>query len=164
METYRGYSEPDLVTNRASLLLFGGAAADRKAWAAEAQESFAGEGPLVEVSTAEQLQAALALSRGVVFVQDVLALGSAAQGQIVRCLQQQEERPKIILGLQRRPEDARDAGALRDDLLYRLHTALVDLASDDVQQRIRGRRKKPAAGAARKASKPAKAKKPTLRR
>jgi hypothetical protein len=177
METYRGYSEPDLVTNRASLLLFGGTAADRRAWAAEAQQSFAGEGPLVEVTAPAQLGPALAQPRGVVFVEDVLALGAEAQGQIVRCLQQQEERPKLVLGLPRRPQDARDAGALRDDLLYRLQTAQVDLGGEEVQQRIRARRqkrvpppasaKKPAAKAARKRSAPApavKAKKAKKRR
>lgn len=159
MQSYRGYSEPDLVTNRSSLLLCGGSAADRRAWALEAQQSFAGEGELVEVTAPDQLGPALALTRGVVFVPDVVALGLEAQGQVLRCLQQQEERAKLVLGLQRRPADARDAGGLRDDLLYRLQNAQVDLGVEDVQQKIRARRqkrpaasapKKPAAKAARK--------------
>lgn len=154
MDTYRGYSEADLVTNRASLLLFGGTATDRRTWAAEAQLSFEAEGPLVEVATPDQLRPALTRPKGVVYVPDVLALGLEAQKQILRCLQEQEERPKLVLGLQRRPEDARDHGALREDLLYRLQAAKVDLAGDEVQQRIRARRQKPAAKAARKRSPP----------
>lgn len=160
MQIYRGYTESDLVTNRSSLLLFGGSASERRAWALEAQQSFAAEGELVEVTAAGQLAAALAMTRGVVFVPDAPALGLEAQGQIVRCLQQQEERPKLVLGMQRRPNDVRDAGGLRDDLLYRLQNAQVDLGVEDVQQKIRARRqkrppaasapKKPAAKAARK--------------
>lgn len=164
MQSYRGYTESDLVTNRSSLLLFGGSPTDRRAWAMEAQQSFAAEGPLVEVATAGELQAALAMTRGVVFVPDAPALGLDAQGHILRCLQQQEERPKLVLGMQRRPSDLRDAGSLRDDLLYRLQNALLDLSVEDVQQKIRARRqkrspsagaKKPAAKAARKRPAPA---------
>jgi len=160
MNGYRGYSEADLVSNRSSLFLFGGSPADRKAWALEAHQGFAAEGPLVEVSAPGQLAPALAMPRGVVFVPDAAALGLEAQGQIVRCLQQQEERPKLVLGMQRRPVELRDAGHLRDDLLYRLQNAQVDLGVEDVQQKIRARRqkrapasasaKKPAAKAARK--------------
>ncbi|HYV45756.1 MAG TPA: Fis family transcriptional regulator [Myxococcaceae bacterium] len=162
--TYRGYSEPDLVTNRSSLFLYGGSPTDRRAWAMEAQQSFAAEGPLVEVSSPEQLAPALAMKGGVVFLPDAPALGLEAQGQILRCLQQQEERPKVVLGMQRRPVDLRDAGSLRDDLLYRLQNAVVDLGVEDVAQKIRARRqkrapgagaKKPAAKAARKRSPPA---------
>jgi hypothetical protein len=163
-QSYRGYSESDLVTNRSSLFLFGGSPTDRRAWAMEAQLSFAAEGPLVEVTAPEQLGPALAMKGGVVFVPDAPALGLEAQGQILRCLQQQEERPKLVLGMQRRPADLRDAGALRDDLLYRLQNALVDLGVEDVAQKIRARRqkrapsgtaKKPAATAARKRPAPA---------
>jgi hypothetical protein len=162
--TYRGYSESDLVSNRSSLFLFGGSPTDRRAWALEAQQGFAAEGPLVEVATPEQLGTALALKGGVVFIPDVAALGLEAQGHVLRCLQQQEERPKLVLGMQRRPDDLRDSGALRDDLLYRLQNAVVDLGVEDVQQKIRARRqkrapsaatKKPAAKAARKRPAPA---------
>ena len=164
MQSYRGYSEAELVSNRSSLFLFGGTPADRKAWAQEAQQAFEAEGPLVEVSAPAQLGPALAMPRGVVFVPDLPALGLDAQGQILRTLQQQEERPKLVLGMQRRPAEARDAGALRDDLLYRLQNAQVDLGVEDVQQKIRARRqkrapsasaKKPVAKAARKRSAPA---------
>ncbi|HVE81610.1 MAG TPA: Fis family transcriptional regulator [Myxococcales bacterium] len=164
MHSYRGYSEPDLVTNRSSLLLHGGSAADRRAWALEAQQSFSAEGELVEVTAPVQLGPALALTRGVVFAPDVVALGLEAQGQIIRCLQQQEERPKLVLGLQRRPADARDAGGLRDDLLYRLQNAQVDLGVEDVQQKIRARRqKRPAASAPKKPAAKAARKRPAAK-
>lgn len=161
MQTYRGYSEAELVVNRSSLLLFGGSQADRKAWAVEAHQAFAAEGPLVEVTAPEHLGQALALPRGVVFLPDVPALGPEAQAQIIRCLQQQEERPKLVLGMQRRPVEVRDAGALRDDLLYRLQNAQVDLGVEDVQQKIRARRqKRPPAPAAKKPAPKAASKRP----
>ncbi|HZA13286.1 MAG TPA: hypothetical protein VE618_02265, partial [Myxococcaceae bacterium] len=37
---YRGYPEQALITNRSSLLLFGGSEAERRAWADEAAANF----------------------------------------------------------------------------------------------------------------------------
>jgi hypothetical protein len=137
-----GYSESDLISNRASLLLYGGTQTDRRAWAEEAQQCFEAEGPLVQVIQTAQLGLALSAPRGVVFLPDVLALGAEAQALVMRCLQHQEERPKIILGLSRSPDDAVTAGELRDDLAFRLRTARVNLGEEATQQAIRVRRSK----------------------
>lgn len=141
---YRGYREAELVTNRASMLLYGGSAADRKAWAEESQRSFAAEGPLREVSSAGELTAALEPGRGVVYLPDALALGLEAQGQVVRVLLQREERPKIIVGLPTAPQVALERGTLREDLLYRLQMAQVDLSVPETREAVRLRRQKEA--------------------
>ena len=44
-----GYSESQLVTNRAAVLLYGASEADRHQWAQEAAAAFAEEGPLTEL-------------------------------------------------------------------------------------------------------------------
>ena len=134
------YAEPELVENRASLLLFGGTATERRAWATEAADAFSHEGALREVSQLTALESALALKGGVVYVPDVLALGREGQMALVRCLQLQEERPKFVLGILRSPVNALADGSLRDDLHYRLSQALVNLALPEVQTVIRGRR------------------------
>lgn len=134
------YSESDLVANRASLLLHGGSERDRRSWAEEAQRAFEGEGPLRTVTASSELAAALAPSRGVVFVPDVLALSNEDQAKIIRCLQEREERPKIVLGLPLDPQAALLQGRLRGDLLYRLQQAQVNLASGELKEAIRERR------------------------
>src|SRR5262249_26991223 len=96
---YGGYTEEDLVSNRSALLLYGGEENDRRAWAHEAAGHYAGEGPLVEVHSADELVKALAQTRGVVFVLDALSVGLEAQSLILRTLQEREERPKVIVGL-----------------------------------------------------------------
>lgn len=141
---YRGYSESELVTNRASLLLHGGSAADRRAWAEEAQRSFAEEGELREVTAPADLAAQLAVGRGVLYLPDATALGLEAQGQVIRCLQEREERPKIILGLPLAPDEAVTRGVLREDLRYRLQQAQVNLSGDEVREVIKARRQKAA--------------------
>ena len=45
------YSEPELISNRTSVLLSGGSEDDRRAWADEASAQFPGEGPLREVGS-----------------------------------------------------------------------------------------------------------------
>jgi hypothetical protein len=138
--TPRGYREEELVANRASVLLSGGTEEERRTWAAVAARNFSHEGPLVEVRQTEQVSDALKQPRGVVFIPDVARISFIAQGLIVRCLQTQEERPKIVVGLSGGVEQARSKGTLREDLLYRLHLAQVDLTADGMRELIAQRR------------------------
>jgi len=149
--TYQGYSESELVANRASLFLSGGSVHDRRAWAEEAQRSFEGEGPLVVVTSGAELTAALTRSRGVVYVPDVTALSQDEQGRIVRCLQEREERPKFVLALGEQPQQAMNHGRLRGDLWYRLAQAQVDLTPSELKDAIRARRQLAEAAAAKAA-------------
>ncbi|WPB77445.1 Fis family transcriptional regulator [Archangium violaceum] len=150
--TPRGYREEELVANRASVLLSGGTEDERRTWAATAARNFSKEGPLVEVRQTEQVGEALKQPRGVLFIPDVARLSIPAQGLIVRCLQTQEERPKIVVGLSGGVEQARTKGTLREDLLYRLHLAQVDLTTEGMRELIAQRRSQLAADeAARKA-------------
>jgi hypothetical protein len=139
---YGGYSEEDLVSNRAALLLYGGDEAERRTWAHEAAGHFAAEGPLAEIRSAQELSGPLGRPRGVVFVPDALALGLEAQSQILRCLQEREERPKIIIGLSRLPDEALQQGLLRDDLSYRLRLARVNLDAEGLRETLQARRRK----------------------
>ena len=139
---YGGYSEEDLVSNRAALLLYGGNEAERRAWAHEAAGHFAGEGPLVEIRSPQELSGPLGKSRGVVFISDALGLGLEAQSQILRCLQEREERPKIIIALHRLPDEALQQGLLRDDLSYRLRLARVNLDAEGLGGVLQERRRK----------------------
>ena len=131
--TPRGYREEELVTNRSSVLLTGGTEDERRTWAAAAARHFAHEGPLVEVRLPEDVGEALKKPRGVVFIPDVSRLTGSTQALIVRCLQTQEERPKLVVGLSGAVEHARSRGTLREDLLYRLHRAQVDLTADGMR-------------------------------
>jgi hypothetical protein len=151
--TGRGYREEELVTNRASLLLSGGTEDERRAWAQEAAEHFAAEGPLVEARTAAELAQALKAPRGVVFVPDVGKLEPSAQAQLLRCLQLQEERPKVVVGLSGSPDQARTRGTLREDLHYRLHQALVDMNTEGLREQLKKRRAAAAAERAERAAK-----------
>jgi hypothetical protein len=143
-----GYAEQDLVSNRTSLLLFGGAEGERRAWAEEAAESFLGERPLRTCASAPSLRAELAVGRGVLYVPDVAALGPDGQGLLVRCLREQEERPKLVLGLPQAPDDALAQGLLRSDLHYALRLARVDLSD---KAALEARRRAEAAAASRPA-------------
>ncbi len=136
----QGYTEAELVTNRSSLLLSGGGEADRRAWAEEAAKHFPGEGDVVELSSPEDLPAALERPRGVLFIPDAAQLPPDAQMRIVHCLRTQEERPKIILGLSSSPAEALANGELRADLHYRLQTARVDLSTPGLRDVLRARR------------------------
>jgi hypothetical protein len=151
--TGRGYREEELVTNRASLLLSGGTEDERRAWAQEAAEHFAAEGPLVEARTAAELALALKAPRGVVFIPDVGKLEYSAQALLLRCLQLQEERPKVVVGLAGSPDQARTRGTLREDLHYRLHQALVDMNTEGLREQLKKRRAVAAAERAERAAK-----------
>ena len=122
-----GYTEAELVQNRAAVLLFGGSEAQRRAWAERAASSFSAHGPLEVASDSSSLSAALRHENGVVFIPDVLALGSDAQGRIVRCLREQEERPKLVVGLGTSCAKARAGSLLREDLHFALRLGQVDL-------------------------------------
>ena len=138
--TPKAYGEEELVANRVSVLLTGGTEDERRTWATVAARHFLQEGALVEVRQTEQVPEALKRPRGVVFIPDVARLSPAAQGLIVRCLQTQEERPKLVVGLSGGVEPARGKGTLREDLLYRLQRAHVDLAADGMRERVAQRR------------------------
>jgi hypothetical protein len=131
------YSEAQLVENRAAVLLFGGTAAERQAWAEESAERLGSAATLVAAAGA--LPAALAQREGVVYVADALALGDSGQHQLVVCLQTQEERPKLVVGMQQGSESALSAG-LRPDLHYRLRLAQVNLDEPGLREEIAKRR------------------------
>lgn len=135
----RGYREEELVSNRASLLLYGGTEEERRSWAQEAAYSFEHEGALVEVRQAAELTEALKRPKGVVFVAEVTKLSREAQGHILRCLQMQEERPKLVLGLTGSAESALERGMLREDLHYRLQQARVDLSVPGLREQLKKR-------------------------
>jgi hypothetical protein len=133
-----GYAEAELVENRVAVLLFGATLADRLAWAEEAAVRIGG--PATVVATVDALPAALAQKEGVVFIVDAVALGDAAQQTLVRCLLTQEERPKLVVGVQRIAEAALGAGGLRPDLHYRLRLAQVNLDQPGLREAIARRR------------------------
>jgi transcriptional regulator of acetoin/glycerol metabolism len=135
----RGYREEELVSNRASLLLSGGTEEERRSWAQEAAYHFEHEGTLIEVRQASELSEALKRPKGVVFLSDVAKLSWESQGQILRCLQMQEERPKLVLGLTGSAESALERGTLREDLHYRLSQARVDLSAPGLREALKKR-------------------------
>ncbi len=132
------YAEAELVENRVAVLLFGGTAAERQAWAEETAERL-GRSPTI-VTMAGSLGAALAQKDGVVYVEDALALGEVAQQQLVTCLQTQEERPKLVVGVQQGAQSGFGGGALRPDLHYRLRLAQVNLDAPGLRETIAKRR------------------------
>lgn len=156
---YRGYPEQALITNRSSLLLFGGSESERRAWAEEAAANFLDEGPLTVASTSAQLIEALHHTRGVVYVPDATGLSDEAQALAVHVLREREERPKIVFGMAGEPGLLSQQGRLRDDLHYSLAFAQVDLNESGVREAIRVRRARaprpialaPAANGARRA-------------
>jgi hypothetical protein len=145
------YTEAELVENRVPVLLFGGTAAERQAWAEETAERL-GRAATV-VTDARGLGPALAQKDGVVYVADAVALGEAGQQQLVACLLTQEERPKLVVGVPQGPELA-FGGGLRPDLHYRLRLSQVNLEAPGLRDTIakrRARRVLPRAPAPRKA-------------
>ncbi|MCP3104150.1 Fis family transcriptional regulator [Myxococcus sp. K15C18031901] len=135
--TLSGYREEELVCNRASVLIHGGTEEDRRCWAQEAARHFDAE--LVEVRQAADLPTALRQRNGVVFIADAAKLGRDGQSHILRCLQMQEERPKVVVGLSGGAESALARGTLREDLHYRLHQAQVDLQREGLRDLLRRR-------------------------
>ena len=123
--------------NRVPVLLFGGSPPDRQAWAEEAAARLGTA--LTLVTNAEELAQALTRKEGVVFLADVVALGDAAQAQVLRSLQQ-EERPKLVLGLPRSADAALTVGELRADVHYRLRRAQVNLDAPGLREIIARRR------------------------
>lgn len=132
------YAESELVMNRAPVLLSGGTAQERAAWAQEAAEL--GGRPLVTVTRLEQLGPALALRNSVLLVPDVLLLGDLGQQLLVRSLTSFDERPKLVLGLTRSEPSARQSGLLREDLHYRLRMGLLNLDGEGMRDSIAARR------------------------
>jgi hypothetical protein len=132
------YAEAELVENRAAVLLFGGTAAERQAWAEETASRLGSTATVVAAPVA--LSSALAQKEGVVYVADALALGDAGQQQLVVCLQTQEERPKLVVGLTHGAEGALGVGGLRPDLHYRLRLAQVNLDAPGLRETIAKRR------------------------
>ncbi len=166
MVEHGGYAEEDLISNRSALLLYGSSDEARRAWAYEAGAYFASEGPVVEARSVDELQRALGQARGTVFVPDALGLGLDAQSHVLRCLQEREERPKIVLGLSRLPDEAIQQGLLREDLSYRLRLARVNLDAEGLREAISARREKlkQKLAAAKDLIEPKRAKKKTPRR
>ncbi len=132
------YAEAELVENRAAVLLYGGTAAERQAWAEETAARLGG--PATLVAAPEALARALAQKEGVVYVADALALGEAGQQRLVQCLLTQEERPKLVVGLPQGVEGALGVGGLRPDLHYRLRLAQVNLDAPGLRELLAKRR------------------------
>jgi hypothetical protein len=137
----RGYAEGQLITNRVSVLLCGGAENDRKAWALEAAGAFPDEGALVEAADGTSLAQTFSLRQGVVYVADATALSWASQRELTRLLREREERPKFVLGASQSLASLAQRGLLRDDLLFALSRATLDLNSAEVKDAISRRRK-----------------------
>ncbi len=143
-EMSSGYSESQLVTNRAAVLLYGASEADRQKWAQEAAEAFAEEGPLTELREPEEkvVTAAFSKSKGVIYIPDAGKLPWDSQRELARQLREKEERPKFVVGLAMSPEGAVGKGLLRDDLAYALARSRVDLNDVTVKQSVKKRRAK----------------------
>lgn len=142
--TPMSYSEHQLVTNRAAVLLFGASEELRLKWAEEAAEAFAEEGPLQRLTEPEEqaISAAFGRTKGVIYVPDAGKLPWDAQRELARQLREKEERPKWVVGLAMSPEGALNKGLLRDDLAYALARSKVDLNADEVKQSVKKRRAK----------------------
>jgi hypothetical protein len=132
-----GYSEAALVANRTSVLLWGGSEEERRLWA---EEAAAGQGGLRLAATAADLEQALRSAGGVVFVPNGATLPEEAQRALVRCLREQEERPKVVVALPWARPSALARGALRPDLDYALALARVDLDAPGIREGIKARR------------------------
>ena len=120
------YTADQLKKNRASMLMVGGAEADRRAFALAAAQALPGE-PFMEVKESAQVMRALKSQRGTVYVPDVSVLPAATQGEVVRVLREQEERPRFVFGLATSVETAHEKGGLTDDLRYWLRSATIDV-------------------------------------
>lgn len=146
-----GYTEKELVSNRAAVLLWGGTEAERAAWAEEAANHFAEEGPLSWVRTLAELGVALRRGKGVAFLPDLVAMGNDVQARLVRCFRGDEDRPKFVLALSTSPGTAAAKSLLRDDLEYALRRARIDLEAPGLREEIRRRREEEARAQAKEA-------------
>ena len=136
-----GYSEDQLVKNRAVVVVWGAGEADRRAWASEAARALDPLGGLLEVNEPSLLTRALEKARGVVYVPDAAQLPADVQRELVRTLHEREERPKVVLGLAQSPDTALSKGLWRDDLHHSLARGRVDL-NDPAVKASRARRNK----------------------
>jgi hypothetical protein len=152
------YAEAELLDNRAAVLLFGGTAAERQAWAEETAQRLGS--PVTLVTAAASLPAALAQKDGVVYVADAVALGDVAQQKLVHCLLLQEERPKLVVGVQHGLESHLGGGGLRPDLHYRLRLSQLSLDEPGLREAIAKRRARRAPPSAKGALRPSRAKTP----
>jgi hypothetical protein len=96
----------------------------------------------------------------VLFVPDLLALGDSGQQMLVRTLTSLDERPKLVLGLTRSETSARQAGAVREDLHYRVRMGLLNLDAQGMREAIATRRAEAARRAAMPPPRPAPASRP----
>lgn len=153
--TYRGYPERDLVSNRASLLLYGSTETERRAWAEEAAELRPADGSLKVVANDSDLKQALGVQRGILYIPDVSQIGDSTQLELVRVLRERDERPKVIVGITGKPDTAREAGRLRSDLQYALHHAQVNLDEPGLKESLKLRRAQSQKRVPAQATKPA---------
>lgn len=138
----RGYTEEQLINNRASVLIFGGGEKDRAEWAHEAAMRVFSEPGATVANDDAGLAIAFSQKSGVVYVPDVTTLSDADQRRVVQDLKAREERPKWVLGLGAQPEAARAKATIREDLAYWLQTAHVDLSASSVRSALKKRRVK----------------------
>lgn len=122
------YALDALKKNRASMLLFGGSEADRRAFASAVPTELEGA-PFVEAKDVAGLEKTFGHTKSVVYVPDVSALPAASQRALVRVLREKEERSKYIIGMQTSPDTAVEKGTLTEDLRFWLRQATVDVKS-----------------------------------
>jgi len=140
----KGYAESQLVSNRSGVLIWGGTDEDRRAWAQEAATQLGA--PLRIVESAGEIAGAMRSPESVVFFPAATVLPDPEQLALVRCLREQEERPKVVVGVTR----ASDRAKLRPDLDYALSLGQLDLDAPGVKDAIKARRKQAASKASAK--------------
>ena len=146
----RAYREAQLITNRVSVLLVGGSEQDRKAWALDAMVGFGEDGALFEARDVTNVNQAFTMRSGVVYVPDASQLSWSVQRELTRLLHEKEERPKFVLGIPFSLAAALSRGVLREDLVFALSKATLDLGSVEVKDSIAKRRKSAPKRAARR--------------
>jgi hypothetical protein len=129
------YREEDLVSNRASVMLYGGTESERALWAEEAAFNL---GTVLRTDDGD-LVAATANPQGVLFIAQTDALTLERQGLLVAALKR-EERPKLVLGFSVPALRACEEGHLRDDLYFLLRAAQVNLELPGMKGVISARR------------------------
>ncbi|PZR14974.1 MAG: hypothetical protein DI536_09355 [Archangium gephyra] len=122
------YALDALRKNRASMLLFGGSEAERRAFASSVPPELEGAS-FVEARDVASLEKTFGQTKAVVYVPDVSALPAVSQRALVRVLREKEERAKYIIGLQTGPDTAVEKGTLTEDLRFWLRQATVDVKS-----------------------------------
>ncbi|MBX7102320.1 MAG: Fis family transcriptional regulator [Myxococcaceae bacterium] len=133
--TTPAFAPAQLLTNRAAVLLHGGSESDRRHFADGAAQAW--ELTLQDASDPAALPAATTAPHAVVYVADVTRLSPDAQRELARVLHQQEERPKLLLGVPKSVDGALAQGTLRDDLWFALRRAVVDAGSPEAKDAVR---------------------------